>query len=122
MADIVWPATLPQHPFIGYEEQAQPNTVESEVGNGPPKVRRRSTRERIFQTTSIEITGAQKVTFEAFWRNIRHGSDPFEWKDMATGEVVDFRFVRKPRWRNLSPGTSVNNRLYAGTLELERLT
>lgn len=122
MADVVWPATLPQHPFIGYEEQAQPNTVESEVGNGPPKVRRRSTRERVFQTTPVEITGAQKATFEAFWANISHGADPFEWTDMATGATVDFRFVRKPRWRNLSPGDSVNNRLYAGTIELERLS
>lgn len=123
MPTVVWPASLPQNPFIGYEEAAEPNVVTTEVGSGPPKSRRRSTRERVFQATPMEFTGAQKATFEAFWLNINQGASPFEWQDMATGDTVEFKFIngRKPKFRNLTPGSTTNNRLYGCVLELERL-
>jgi len=115
----VWPASLPQLPLPGYDVYSEPNTVESEVGNGPPKRRRRSTRERHFQTTNMEFTGTQKAVFDEFWEVINHGVLPFEWSDLATGDTVNFRFVKKPRFKNLTPAADPDVRWYATTLELE---
>lgn len=118
---VVWPATLPQNPFVGYEEECEPNLVVTEVGSGPAKVRRRSTRERKFQRTEIQITGTQKATFETFWTNINQGATTFDWYDMVTGAAATFRFLKKPKFRNLTPGDPVGSRVYSATLELERI-
>lgn len=116
-----WPATLPQFPVTGWEETAEPNIVESEVGSGPPKRRPRSTRERVFQSTYMEFKATQKATFEAFWIVINRGVDTFEWSDMATEEIAEFRFVKKPKFKSLTPALDPDKRLYGCTLELERL-
>ena len=117
----VWPSTLPQFPVAGWDETAQPNTVETDVGSGPPKTRRRSTRERVFQNTYMEFTGVQKATFEAFWLVLFHGAVTFEWSDMSTGDVAEFRFTKKPKFKNLTPATDPDLRWYSCTLELERM-
>lgn len=119
----VWPATLPQFPVTGWEESAEPNTITTEVGSGPPKIRRRSTRERVFQSTYMEFKGTQKATFEAFWLVINQGVDAFEWSDMATEDPVEFRFVdgKKPKFKSLTPALDPDKRFYSATLELERL-
>ena len=117
----VWPNTLPEYPLVGWDESAEPNVVDSEVGSGPSKRRRRSTRERVYQSTDLQITGSQKATLEAFWLVLEHGVEPFEWLDMATGVVKEFRFVRRPKYRNLTPAPDPNKRLYSCTIELERL-
>lgn len=114
-----WPATLPQLPLPGWSEDAEPNTVESEVGSGPPKVRRRSTRERRFQECYMEITGAQRTVFNEFWDIINHGVLSFEWSDMATGDIAEFRFTEKPKWKNLTPGIDPDTRWYGATVKLE---
>lgn len=117
----VWPASLPQNPLPGYEESAEPNTVRTRVGSGPDKVRLRSTLERVNQTTPMEMTSTQKATFEAFWATISNGADAFEWKDMDTGVTVDFRFRRKPKFKNLTPAPIGTDRVYSCVLGLERL-
>jgi hypothetical protein len=121
MPAVVWPASLPQEPFVGFEETGEPNTVVTEVGSGPPKVRRRSTRERKIQSTTVWLTGTQVATFEAFWLNINQGAETFEWADMITGATAEFRFRSKPRWRNETPGDPITKRLYSATLDLERV-
>lgn len=117
----VWPATLPQLPLPGWSEDAEPNVIESEMASGPPKKRRRSTRERIFQSTEMQFTATQKATFEAFWVVIKHGAEPFEWLDMATGLVAEFTFEEKPKFKNLTPGLEPESRWYGATLKLERI-
>lgn len=121
MPTQVWPTSLPQNPFTGYGESAEPNVVSTEVGSGPPKTRQRSTKERCFQTTAMEVTQAQKLTFETFWAAISHGALPVEWQDMVTGDTVEFKFLKKPTFINLNPGAAVADRWYSCTLELERL-
>lgn len=117
----VWPSTLPQLPLPGWDETAQPNVIESDMASGPPKVRRRSTRERVFQTTDMQFTSVQKETFEAFWAVIKHGAEPFEWLDMATGNVAEFRFQEKPKFRSLTPAPDPDKRWYGTSLKLERI-
>ncbi len=119
----VWPSTLPQLPLPGWDETAQPNVIESDMASGPPKRRRRSTRQRVFQTTDMQFTGTQKITFDAFWEVIKHGVEPFEWLDMETGVVAEFRFVepKKPAFRNITPAPDADLRWYAATLKLERI-
>lgn len=117
----VWPATLPQFPVTGWDETAQPNVVETEVGSGPPKVRRRSTRERVFQNTYMEFTGEQKSTFDEFWLVINQGVETFEWTDMGTEDVCEFRFTKKPKFKNLTPSPDPETRWYSATLELEHI-
>lgn len=116
-----WPASLPQTAFIDAEERAEPNVIDTEVGSGPQKRRRRSTRERVFQSTTMELTGTQMTTFNTFWAAIKHGADSFTWTDLLTGSAATFRFLNKPRWKLLTPAPLAANRRYSGVLELERM-
>ncbi len=118
---VVWPASLPQSAFMGLEEEAEPNVIDTPMAAGPAKRRRRSTKERVFQTTPLEITGAQRTTFETFWGNIDHGAEPFEWTDLLTGATVEFRLLRKPRWQIRVGASDPDKRIYEGVLYLERL-
>ena len=126
MPDVVWPGgtgpeDLPERPALGYEESAEPNVISTPMQAGPVKLRRRSTKQRRFQVTGIELSGLQLDTFREFWENIGHGVDPFEWVDMTTGASCMFRFVpgRHPVWQNVVPAPDPKDRRYQATLTLE---
>lgn len=116
----VWPASLPQRQFVGLTESAAPNVIEFQVSAGPYKKRRRSTRERQFQSTPIELTGVEKATFDTFFDStLLGGVEEFEWKNSITDATQNFRFVKKPTWTLFAPASNPNNRMYRAVLELE---
>lgn len=129
MPTVVWPGgtgaeDLPPWPALGFEESSEPNIVATAMQAGPMKLRRRSTLQRRFQTSEIELSGTQLETFREFWENINQGVDSFEWNDMTTGETATFRFApgKHPVWVNIVPAPNPENRRYMGTLVLEILT
>lgn len=98
MADILWPAGLPQAPQVArYSQVDQDRTVRTAMDVGPAKVRRRTTA--AIETCEIELrlTRAQVAAFKAFFRDyVQAGAIPFEWKHHETGNIVDYRFIGPP--------------------------
>lgn len=89
-----WPSSLPQYVFEqGYSEKLNDQVVESSVDSGPPKVRRRYTKQiRTFAMT-IRLSPTQKQTFEGFWQDtLLGGSLPFDWVHPLTRDAMSFRF------------------------------
>lgn len=97
MANATWPGTLPQYVFEqGYTEKLNDQTLESAVDVGPPKIRRRYTKQIRSFTVEMRLTQTQKATFEGFWQDtLLGGSAPFDWVHPLTRAATTFRF-RKP--------------------------
>ena len=118
----IWPAGLPQKQLAGLSETGKTNVVEFQTDAGPFKRRRISTKRKIVQRTLMELTGAQKVIFDAFYADtLGGGVESFEWSDFLLDTTVEFRFVSEPVWTQTVPAASADGRLYEGTLELEKL-
>ena len=118
----VWPPTLPQFQFSGFDEISEPNVAEFEVDNGPLKKRRRSTKEKQYVRIMAELTGAEVAIFETFWSDtIAHGVTSFEWDHPRTDATAEFRFIQKPKWKQIVPAADPDDRVYRGALELEVL-
>lgn len=97
MSNGTWPGTLPQFVFEqGYSEKLNDQTQESTVDVGPPKIRRRFTKQIRTFTVQMRFTPTQKDTFEGFWQDtLLGGSMPFTWVHPLTRVSTVFRF-RKP--------------------------
>jgi hypothetical protein len=97
MANATWPGTLPAYVFEqGYSEKLNDQTLESSVEVGPPKIRRRYTKQIRSFTVQMRLTVDQKATFEGFWQTtLLGGSLPFDWVHPLTRSSTTFRF-RKP--------------------------
>ena len=97
MPNATWPGTLPQFVFEqGYSEKLNDQTMESSVEVGPPKIRRRFTKQIRTFTIEMRFTPTQKETFETFWQDtLLGGSMPFDWVHPLTRASTTFRF-RKP--------------------------
>lgn len=97
MPNPTWPGTLPQFVFEqGYQEKLNDQTLESTVDVGPPKIRRRYTKQIRSFTVQMRFTPTQKATFEGFWQDtLLGGSLPFDWVHPLTRASTSFRF-RKP--------------------------
>jgi hypothetical protein len=120
MSAGTWPATLPQIPDIGVSEEIQSNVVASEVDSGPPKLRRRSTKRRVFQTVPITLTGAQYATLRAFYEDtLLDGTLTFDWADALTDVATEFRFVSPPKPDMWTAAPNPDDRMYTINLELE---
>jgi hypothetical protein len=128
MPHPVWPPSLPQTPFVGWEEEREPNTVIFKPDVGPSKIRRRGTLARRFQSTPIELNGTQLAAFNTFFYDtLQHGTLEFVWQDMldanhagsGTARVFRFRDGKAPVWRMTVGSLSGNTRWYSGTIELE---
>lgn len=122
---VVWPVGFPQQPKLGLEVDIEDNIIESAVDSGPAKQRRRTTQVRKFQTTSMELTGAQLEDFDTFWTNIwnQSGNDAgtFTWINFHTGAsaVCRFKGGQRPKWTLTVPALNADDRVYQARLELE---
>ena len=105
----IWPSTL--YSCIlkdGYQETLPENVLRSEVGHGPPKVRRRSSSNVRKFTMALFCTDAQLVTFDAFYTTTtKSGSLQFgmfkpRYKhDSISGQ---YRFAAQPMYANFNHG------------------
>jgi hypothetical protein len=107
MPNPTWPSSLPQYVFEqGYSEKLNDQTIESSVDSGPPKIRRRYTKQIRTFTVSMRLTPTQKATFETFWQTtLAGGSLPFDWVHPLTREATTFR-MRRPAPQMSSVGGS----------------
>lgn len=114
-----WPASLPQDQFLGLTDQDVDAVIRTEMDAGPPSRRRRYTA--VIRNVSVQliVTGAQRQTFDTFFRTtIAGGATAFDWEDPVTDATVSFAFRSPPRWR-LRAGGNINDRVWDTTLELE---
>lgn len=117
-AAVVWPATLPDI-LVGASDETIPPVVASENEVGPSKVRRRATRERRHVSTSLQLTGAQRQTFEQFRLNLAATGERFQWESPDTDEIITCRVTKWPRWRLSVPARSTGERRWEGDIEVE---
>lgn len=101
MADITWPAELPQK-FLaeGYSRAAANNLLRSSADIGPGKTRRRSSAGPQPLSGNLSMKSAQLETFKAFFKNdLKDGALRFNWIDPDDGVTpVEMRFTREPSW------------------------
>lgn len=119
---VAWPAALPQKQFIGTVEQHQDARLRTDMDTGPAKVRRRFTAALKRVSVPIVMTGAERKVFDQFYiTTLQEGSLPFDWEDPTTDEVKSYTFVSVPTWQLNLGGLWDGDRIWATTLELERL-
>ena len=115
----VWPGTLPQKQFLGMTETDVDAVVRTPMDSGPPSRRNRFAANMRFVRAPIVLTGAQKQTFDTFFRTtLKNGSLEFDWEDPTTDATVSFAFRGPPSWALISGG-DVNSRKWSGVLSLE---
>ena len=101
MANAVWPASLPQDVLQGWEKSLDSGLLRTPMDQGPAKQRRRFSATARPYTVTVQMTGTQVTTFEAFFDDtIKGGSLPFDWLDPRTQTAVTFRFVKEPMERH----------------------
>jgi hypothetical protein len=95
---ISWPATLPQYvQQAGYGESLPDQTIESQVDAGPPKSRRRFTKNARQVQATIWCDAAQRAAFELFHADtLQGGVLPFLWVNPITQVAALYRFRRPP--------------------------
>jgi len=95
MAIAVWPADLPQEVlFDGYKERPAKVLLRTPMDAGPAKVRRRTTAGIRNIQFVVEMTRAQAVIFETWYRDIlKDGSLAFEWVHPRTQASCIYRFT-----------------------------
>ena len=93
-----WPAALPQ--FVqeqGYGETLPDQAIESQVDNGPPKTRRRFTKNLRPIQAVIQCDSSQRAVFDNFYIvTLEGGTQPFLWVNPFTQKLALFRFRRPP--------------------------
>ena len=101
---IVWPASLPQAPRLGWKEVAGSNVIRTKVASGPAKLRRRFTfavPKLTWPTTPF--TDTQLATFWTFFRTtIKDGSLKFQIPHPRDGATVEARFRTEPEFEQIS--------------------
>lgn len=108
MANPVWPATLPQDPFIGLTDELSADAlVRTQMSAGPAKVRRRHGAAVRNVTVPLILTGAQRQTYDTFYKTtLKNGSLQWDWKDPVDGAVISFRFVSAAQFILRKGGTT----------------
>ena len=98
MANPVWPASLPQTPYLPDngtpEYDPADNTIRTSVTAGPAKLRRRFTA--VPETTKIELwlTSDQVTTLKTFVEQTVQDVVPFDWQDFRDGSACSYRFTK----------------------------
>lgn len=116
-----WPGSLPQTPLnAGYSRSFVDNTIRSQVGYGPDRVRRRTTAAIERVQMSFVFTESELATFRTFHvTTLQHGSLPFDWVDhistTSPQAAAVYRFVDPPLV------TAIEKQLYNVALSLEIL-
>ena len=122
MAEVIWPAGLPQAPQVArYSQVDQDRTVRTSMDVGPAKVRRRRTA--AIETCEIELrlTRAQVATLKTFFRDtVQAGAVAFEWKHHETGQQVDYRFIAPPTFTPSAP-RQAGTEIWSATFQLEAM-
>ena len=114
MAAIDWPTGLPTAPtHQGYAQREQTNTVRSQMGYGPAKVRRRTTAAIQPVNASLTLTGTQKDLLRTFYETTTEGGTVrFNWIDFLTdpdgdptdpADQVEMRFTAPIQWSSRGP-------------------
>lgn len=85
MALPVWPVTLPTRPLRdGYERGPRRGALQTEFEDGPDRLRDQSRIDAMSETVTMDMTPAQFVVFEAFYRD-----DLFRGKSRFTMPTID---------------------------------
>lgn len=115
---VLYPASLPSFPQIGYTEKLQDNLIRNETGVGPPKTRPRSTAPRKTVSFPLTLNQTQKETLDTFFQSsLAFGSSEFQshLPDDSGTEAI-YKFLSPPTFRAISAGT---DRKWTTTLQLE---
>lgn len=118
MADIDWPAGLPQRPsWTNYQETPPNLVVRTQMDSGPPKVRRRFTAGvRPFKCGFDVLTATEIATLDDFFLNTTGGGAlRFNWIHPRTGVAAELRFVSAPAY------TAIGGLSYSVTMDMEIL-
>lgn len=123
MADVLWPAGLPQAPQVArYSEVDQERTVRTAMDVGPAKVRRRATAAIETCQVELRLTRAQVATLKTFFRDsVLAGAIAFQWKHHETGNQVDYRFVGPPTFSPAAPRQTTGTEFWTATFTLEAM-
>lgn len=102
MAAVPWPAGAPQF-AESWQEMDDPLTIRTDMDVGPPKVRRRATRNTRRVTVGFIGTHAQWLALLSFFRiECQNGVEFHTFRHPYEGTVQQFRFVEAPQSTNLS--------------------
>ncbi len=107
--------------LLGVTVQDDDSRLITQMDTGPSSIRRRFTA--ITQTVSppIILTGAQKKSFDSWFRyTINGGTSSFQWIHPVDDSTVSYRFKKNPQFKLIRSGAS-DNRLWQAVLELEIL-
>ncbi len=115
MADIYYPATLPEIIAPGYKSQDQDGVIRTDMDAGPQKTRPRYTACSEYITCQVVCDDTEHDNFMAFYRiTTARGALRFVMKHPGTGVNRYFRF-REP------PAAAETSGLWAISLQLEAL-
>lgn len=108
MADILWPATLPQAP-ASFSQARTPNSViRTSPDDGPVKMRRRFTKATIQGSMSFTLTIAQWLILETFYETtLNMGTQFFVMDHPWYGQPRKFR-IMKPHSSTAEGALAVN--------------
>lgn len=99
-----WPASLPQAPLIGLEEEPPDTTLRTKMDAGPDKTRPRFTAGVRNFSWPIRLTDTQKTTFDDFFINdLARGALAFTHINPTTKAVVSFRLTARPKYKLIGP-------------------
>lgn len=116
MANIMWPAELPQVLMLnGLSAEKQNNVIRTQMDAGPQKIRRRYTVATKDFSGQIIVSEQQRQILENWYDNdIASGSLRFFMKDPQTLILSQFRFLEKYKEDSI-------NGLWKITLSLEKM-
>lgn len=116
----VWPIDLPQLPFAGATMQDVDAVLRTPMDSGPPSRRNRFTTHIQIATYPMVLTGAEKVTFDYFFRNtLSNGSIAFDWVDVSNDTTVSLAFTAPPAWALIGGAADPADRTWSTVLALE---
>lgn len=116
---LLWPVSLPQLQSADAKFGRKDNVIRTEMDDGTVKQRLATTKAIRTFTTTLELTGTQLATFEAF---LDDGARvlPFEWTDPVTDTAVMVKFLSLPEEFPLYlAAPEPAKRLYRGTVKCE---
>lgn len=116
MPNPSWPTTLPEYVLErGFGEQLLDQTMESTIEVGPPKVRRRFSKDiRRMTNLQLAMDADQVEIFITFWKDtLKGGSLPFDWVHPRTQAAQTYYF------RNPAPVVSGGAGKYYVAFNLE---
>lgn len=111
-----WPTSLPQDPLQrGFSQQQVDNSVRSQMGYGPDKLRRRTSAATKNVPMVIKVDQTQYAALETFYNTTIAVTGVVDWKDHITGAAAQYRFLKPPTYTPAEPG------YWYASLEMEML-